>query len=208
MELEDLTQAWAKYDQKLSNNLRLNEELLKKINLNSSKKEMQKPLITEICNIVIITVVIVLLFSALFRLRYEIIYVSHCTAAILLAIPYFIFSTIKINRLTKIDYYDTPIIELQKDIATVKRLTFAFRKYELALIPFLLIAFLPVLFKLVHNINLYHNITLFVIEVVVALAIGYPLGIWLNKHLYDKKFKNVEKLLQDISNFESDIDPV
>lgn len=208
MELEDLTQAWVKYDQKLSNNLRLNEELLRKINLNSSKKEMQKPLITEICNIAIITVVIILLFLALFRLRHEIIYMSHCIASILLAVPYFVFSAIKINRLTKIDYYDTSIIELQKNIATVKRLTFAFRKYELALIPFLLIAVQPVLFKLVHNINLYHNISLFVIEVVAALAIGYPLGIWLNKHLYDKKFKNVEKLLQDISNFESDIEPV
>ena len=48
MELDDLKNAWTQYDKKLAVNLKFNEDLLRKMNLNNSKKELQKPLIYEL----------------------------------------------------------------------------------------------------------------------------------------------------------------
>ena len=43
MELEDLKKAWSEYDKKLSENLKTNNELLKKMNLNNAKSSMDTP---------------------------------------------------------------------------------------------------------------------------------------------------------------------
>ena len=61
MELDDLKNTWSQYDKMLADNLRLNEELLRKLNLNSSKREMQKVLVYELINIV--TAVLVIIFT-------------------------------------------------------------------------------------------------------------------------------------------------
>ena len=43
MELEELKNTWEQYDKKISENLRTNKELLKKINLDRAKSTMDTP---------------------------------------------------------------------------------------------------------------------------------------------------------------------
>ena len=52
MELDELKSAWAQYDKKLSKSLELNVELLKKLNVDRSKSELQKPLRAEATGVV------------------------------------------------------------------------------------------------------------------------------------------------------------
>jgi len=53
MELDDLKNIWAQYDKKLSDNLKLNEDLLRRMNLDKSKQEMQKPLNYKIASVIL-----------------------------------------------------------------------------------------------------------------------------------------------------------
>jgi len=53
MELDELKKAWIQYDKKLSENLKINQELLKKITLGKSKHEMKLPKNYEIASVVI-----------------------------------------------------------------------------------------------------------------------------------------------------------
>ncbi len=41
-------------------------------------------------------------------------------------------------------------------------------------------------------------------EVVVIIGVSYPATIWINKHLYDRKFKNAERLLEELEKFEKE----
>ena len=61
MELDDLKGAWAQYDKKLSANLKFNEELFKKLNLDKSRREMSGPLNYEIGSVVISGVFFILI---------------------------------------------------------------------------------------------------------------------------------------------------
>ena len=64
MELEELKSAWAQYDKKLTENLKLNEELLRKMNLEKSRKEMNTPLTYEISSFITGLIFILYIVSA------------------------------------------------------------------------------------------------------------------------------------------------
>ncbi len=204
MELDDFKKEWSQYDKKLSANLKLNEELLYKLNLNNSKREMQKPLVYELISIAILFLFIVYILANALRLVDQIQYsIPGFVSAGIMGI-YLVFAIIRAKGFLEIDYYNTPVLKLQRDVLSLKKKVLCYRKYELILIPFLVLPLIPLLFKVIHNINIYQNIRLLVIEVVLILAIGYPLVIWINKYLYDHKFRNSEKLLAELDEFEKE----
>ena len=204
MELDDLKNAWTQYDKKLAESLKFNEDLLRKLNLNNSKKELQKPLIYELIGVAVIFILIVYVVVSSIRFIDEPKYCVPGFISAIIGMAFLMFAIIKANRFLSIDYYGSSVVKLQKDIAILNRLVLRLRKYELALFPLLILPILPLLFKAIHNIDIYHNIKLFTIEIILILGIGFPLTFWINKHLYDKKFKNTERFLQEIDKFESE----
>ena len=52
MELEDLKKVWSDYDKKLTDNLKTNNELIRKMNLNNAKSTMDTPKRYEIVNVI------------------------------------------------------------------------------------------------------------------------------------------------------------
>lgn len=204
MELDELKRTWQQYDKKLSDNLKVNEALIKKMNLNSSKRELQKPLIYELFGVVVMFIVILLSVKASLQLIDELKFSIPGIIAALMSVVYFISAVVKANRFMNVNYYNSSIVQLQKEIASLNKLVLKLRKVELILIPFLIIPMLILAFKAVHNIDIYNNVKLLIIEVVLAFGIATPLVLWINKHLYDKKFKIAENLLQELEKFEKE----
>ena len=204
MELDDLKGAWEKYDKKLTENLKFNEELLRKMNLNNSKSEMQKPLIYEIVGVAVSFLLIVYVVGSSIRFINEPKYCIPGFVSAITGLILFIFAIIKTNKFLSIDYYGSSVLKLQKDITTLNKLVLQLRKFELILFPLLILPLLPILFKAIHNMDIYKNIKLFAIEIILILGIGFPLTLWINKHLYDEKVKNAERFLKEIDNFESE----
>lgn len=204
MELDDLKDTWTQYDKKLTENLKLNEELLRKMNLNNSKREMQKPLIYELTGIAITFFAILWLVALSIKLIGEPKYSVPGFVSATVGVVYFIFGIIRANRFLNIDYYGSSVVRLQKDLALLNKLVLYLRKFELILIPVLVLLALPLLFKFIHNIDIYSNIKLFIIEIVLILGFGYPLTFWINKHLYDNKFKSAIQLLTELEKFEKE----
>lgn len=204
MELDDLKNAWKQFDKKLSENLKFNEELLRKMNLNSSKRELQKPLIYEIGNIVVLFSLIVYSISTSIKLFEEPKYFIPGLILILICLTGLIFTILKLNRFLNIDYYGSSVLKLQKDIASLNNTILTYRRIELILIPILIVLLLPLIFKTLHGIDLYQNVKLFSIEIILILAISIPTTIWINKNVYDKKFKNVTRLLAELDKFEKE----
>ena len=204
MELDELKSAWAQYDKKLTENLKLNEELIRKMNLNNSKKELQKPLISELVGIIILPLFI--LYVGVSSIRYidEPKYCIPGFISLAIGLVYMTFGIYRANRFLNIDYYSSSALKMQMDIAKLKKLVLHLRKYELLLIPIFVISILPILYKAIHNIDIYQHIKFYAIVVIACSSIGFPLTIWINKYLYDKKFENVEKLLDDLNRFEKE----
>jgi hypothetical protein len=200
MELDDLKSAWAQYDKKLSKNLEINLELLKKINVNRSKLELQKPLMTEVTGVVSMFIMTGMFIALSFRFIDEPKFAIPGFISTGIALVYFVFALIKMNKFLNIGYYGTSVTDLQKDIAEANRLVLKFRKYELLFSPTILIS-LPPIWKAVHHVDLYQNTQSFLITALVCFGIGFPATLWINKYLYDKKFQNADKLLQEIEDY-------
>ena len=204
MELEELKSAWAQYDKKLSQNLKLNEELLRKMDLEKSKKEMNAPLNYEIISITIGVIFILFILSATIRYYYELKFLlpGIITSIIVAIWVYNSFS--KIRLLLDIDYYDSPIVELQKSIQTFNRKYQRSKKFELYSIPVFAISAIPILGIALRNFDIYEHPIRFIVAIVILLILGIPGQIWIYKNLYDKKIRNTIKFLDELSRFEKE----
>lgn len=204
MELDDFKKSWEQYDKKLSDNLRINEALLRKINLKTSKQELNKLLIYELFNIAVAVFLILFVLSNsmyyIHQLRFSIPgFICIGTTAI-----YLIFGIIRTRAFLKIDYYGSPVVQVQKDILSLKSKTLKFRKYELILLPVLILPLLPITFKVIHNIDIYKHTQSMLVEMLLVLALAYPLAFLTYKYFYDKKFRNAEQHLADLKRFEQE----
>ena len=204
MELEELRNHYTQYDKKLSLNLKFNEELLRKMNLDSFRKEIQKPYIYEIINVIVCFIIFSCFLACSFEVFYDIKYSLSGFISSFITLIYIILSLIKIGKFTKIDYYNSPIIKLQKDLMSLKAIILRMRKLELTMLPLVIVAMFPILFKCIYNANIYTNVTLFITMVVIFLCVNFPLAFWLNKNIYDKKLKNANDFLDDLKRFENE----
>jgi hypothetical protein len=200
MELDELKSAWAQYDQKLSRSLALNEKLLRNINLKHSKNELEKPLMTEIFGVVSMAVMTAFFIGASMRVIDEPQYCIPGFISAAIALVYLAFSVVKSGKFLKIDYYGTSVIQLQQNIAEVNRLVLQLRKYELLLSPAILISG-PLLFKVLHNVDVYSNMKSFLLSMAVVFVIGISATLLINKYLYDKKFQHAARLLKEIEAY-------
>ena len=204
MELDDFKTAWAKYDRKLTENLKLNEELLKKLNLDKSKREMSSPLNYEIGSAIITFLLVLFLGGATIRFASDLRYSIPGLIATLLTLFGFISSLIKINTITKIDFNNASVIALQKSINILKQKVLLYRKVEYYVFPIYAISFAPIFLKAYKNIDIFSKSHAFIIWILIALIIYYPLAIWYYKIGYDAKLKNTSDFLNELNRFEKE----
>jgi hypothetical protein len=204
MELEELKSAWAQYDKKLTQNLKLNEELLRKMNLEKSKKEMNTPLTSEFISVTGCTIFLLFIASATIRYSYELKFLLPGIITSIIVAIWAYNSVSKIKLLSNIDYYDSPIVELQKSIHTFKLKYQKYKKFELYSIPIFAISAAPILGIALRNFDIYEHPIRFIILIVLALLLGYPVTIWGYKNLYEKKIRNTTKFLEELNKFEQE----
>lgn len=204
MELDDLKTTWALYDKKLIENLKFNEELLRKMNLEKSKREMNSPLTYEIISLAAGIIFLLYIASATVRFSTEFKFLLPGLITIFTFIVYLYLSFTKIRLLSNIDFYNSPVIELQKSINLFKQKYLLFKKYELYVFPVFAISVSPVLAKAMRDFDLYAHPYRFVIAIILSLILYYPLAIWFYKNLFDKKVRNTTTFLDELIRFEKE----
>jgi hypothetical protein len=202
MELDDLKAAWAQYDKKLTENLKFNEDLLRGMNLEKSKKEMNAPLTYEIFSVTTGAIFLIYIISSTIRYSSELKFLSPGLIASLTLIIYLYLSFVKIRLLSNIDFYYSSVIELQKSVNIFKQKYLRFKKYELFVFPVFAISVSPILLKALRNLDLYAHPYRYIIAIFLSLILYYPLAIWFYKNLFDKKVRNTTFFLKELIQFE------
>lgn len=201
MELDDFKNEWVKYDQKLSRNLKFNEEYLRSINFEKYNQALRKPLNLDLLNILIQFVITGLVISFIIRLSDELPYFFSGIISASICSTSLIFSGIRANRLQKLMHYDRSITDFQKGLMRFRILVKRLRPIEYVLSVILGITLLPVVMKGNSGIDLLGNLTIFIPAVFAVIGLGFVVGIWLNISVYDKGIRDAERLLQLIENF-------
>jgi len=204
MELDDLKGAWAQYDKKLSENLKFNEELFKRLNLDNSRKEMSTPLNYEIGSVVISVVALIVVTSWSIQFGADLIYLASGVLSILSFLTMLGFALVKVRLLSNIDYYNSPVVEVQKSLYRFRDQYFKLKKFEFVLFPFYMFFIMPICAKGLRNFNLLAHPARFMIAFALAIGIGFPAAWWIYKHMYEKKIKNTTEFLSELTKFEED----
>lgn len=205
MEINELKGQWQEYDKRLTESLRLNEELLRKLNLDKSKREMDKLFNMEIWNIIFAMLLMILISWGTLRYGEDIKFLISYLVAFSLCIIYLILSIKRLMLLSKINYYNTPVVELQKSLAKFERIYQKFKKIELLLLmPIFAIAFIPIYFKAVFNWDVFMNPVLFGFVFFISLPIAYLTATWLYRVFYEKPLSNTNLFLCDLNKFEQE----
>lgn len=204
MELDELKDAWAQYDKKLNDSLKLNEELLKKSVLDKSSREMKAPLNYEFSTVIGTSILFLFLGVSTYRFASEMKFLIPGIVASLLTLSGVITAIKKVNALSNIDYYNSSVVELQRSINNIKQKAISSRKVEYYVFPVYAISFAPIFVKAIYNIDIYSKYQIFYIGIVLALIIYYPLAIWFYRITYDKKLKNTSDFLNELNRFEKE----
>ena len=204
MDLDDFKAQWEAYDKKLNKQLELNEKLLRNMNLDRSKTELQKLLNYEGINAILYLFLIIYTTYAIVSNWGEPLFYLPAILSTIIVFISMILAVKKYNQGSQIDYYNSPILTVQKEFTAFKATILRFRKIEFILIPFLVLFLIPILAKSIHGTNIYDFITDFTIRYFVILICIAPLVLWTNRHLYDKKLKHSEQFLNDIQHFEQE----
>ncbi len=204
MELNDFKTLWLRYEHKLTENLKLNEALLRNTNLNAFRKELQKPLLYEQLSAALAAVLIpvFLLISLQYTGQPKFLFSGLVCCLVLTA--QLLLGIRKLKRFYAIDHYGAPLIVLQEQLTQLRLIILRSRKLELALIPFLIIPVITLLMKVMHNIDVFVDTKTIVIYALAGISGTMLATVLINKYLYDKKIKNLNTILSELKNYRAE----
>ena len=208
MELENLKQSWQKYDKMLTDNLKTNQELLKKINLDRAKSSMDIPKNYELISLAIGFVFLLYVLTSTIRFSADPKYLISGSLTCLWTMIMIILTIGKLKLLTNLDFYNHSVLSIQKRLAKIKKKYLNYKKFELFTIPLFIIVAAPILAKAMRGFDLFGSPLKYAIAFALAVGIGYPITVWIYKNWYDKKLRNTDNFLSELESFEQDDESV
>lgn len=204
MDMTNLKEVWRQYDNKLSKSIALNEMVLRKANLNTSRKEMAKPLKYELWSTSFFLILIFLTIYWIIKYQ-DNRPLLFCGIILLFALFYnTVLSFKKLKLFYSIDYYNTDILSLQTKILSVKKSVLKYRKAELILLPITFITSMVLFTKQIHHMDVWIYKSSLLPLMTIGLIISFLGTFLVNKFIYDKKIKKTEGLLQELKNYQTE----
>ena len=199
MNLDELKNIWKEEDKNLSNKIKLNENLLAKMNMENITGEfnqlLQKSLLGRNLALVYCFISITMAILMLKEIAYSL--------PVLIGGLAMLWSFVSHLSIEKLNYNDS-VVQLQKKICRFRMHTAAHAKYDMAIVALWLLTLAPVFLKRSYNIALYSNLKALSIFCLVS-GIVVTLIITLSRKTYkeyDQKLKNSEAYLTELIKFE------
>jgi len=202
MDLDELKNNWKNYDTMLEEHLILDQNALRKRNLDKSQDALFKPYAHEISNVIVVLLTTVFVLNSSLNHLDELHFSVPGLIGVFLGSLHIYFSIVKAWKISRLDF-ELPIINIQKKISRLTILIFRLQKFEVLILPFFIISVLPITFWVIQNRDLYTHWGFFVFS--ATFIIGFSLlGMrWVHRHLYDQKIKQVQSLLAEIIELEN-----
>lgn len=200
MEMDELKYLFKEDDKRLVNQVKINEELIRKMNMNLNVLEFDKLIDKSIKgrNMALVFCIATLIFSSIYieKLAYSIPAIIGSMAML--------WSFIDHLSITKPDYSRISLIELQKSICNFRIHTSSTAKYDIAITIFWQITAVPLTTFAAFKILIFSNLKYFSIYclyciVYITLTIAFSRKTYA---MYDQKLKETESDLEMIIAFE------
>jgi len=199
MELDELKNIWKEEDKNLDSKIKLNENLLIKMNMENTTGEFKKLLSQSLLgrNLALVYCFISIVMAILMIEE-----IAYSIPAILggLAMLWSFISHLSIEK----PNHKVSIVQLQKTICNFRVHMAANAKYDMAIVALWLLTLAPICLKYVYNISLYSDLkalSIFCLISVVVLTLIIAFSRKTYKE-YDQKLKNAAANLSELIEFE------
>ncbi|MES2830183.1 MAG: hypothetical protein V4687_18635 [Bacteroidota bacterium] len=204
MELSEMQDLWADHEKQLSKSLKLNETLLKRINLDKAVDYFKELLAVSVHGRNMAFIYFLTSVALAFYMRTELVYSITIFLGGLCMLGSFIYHLNNTRKFTRLDMHETPILDLQKAINEFKVSSISTGKYDFSIVVIWLATLIPAFLKLGFEQDIYTeplHTGLYVLFIVLLVLVFYPLNVRMYLRMYGEKLSNAEGLLNEISDF-------
>lgn len=200
MELDELKDIWKEENNKLENRIKLNENLIEKMNVDKTigtyDKLLKQSLVGRNLALVYCGISIWMALIVIKEIEYSI-------PAIIGALA-MLWSFISHLSIEKSDYGKISLVELQKSICKFRIHTATMAKYDSSIVFLWLLTLAPIFIKIFYNISIYSNFKY--LSVFCLFSFVFIILIWVLGHYvyqkYERQLKQSEADLNEIIEFE------
>ena len=199
MELSELQSIWQEYDKKISQNTRLNKEILRLMLLSKPRRRLNwiriRAVISIFSPIIFVTVLLVLKVPFHIGLSFYIglaMFLPVYTITYIWDIGYF-------KLIRSIDF-SVPVITLKKEIAQLEKYKIKKTQIRYILMPFAMAGFL---LMIIHSMNFSFNFVSMIPLILMILVFLSSMYITFKYSIYER-FKKLNKYIDEIEQLEKD----
>lgn len=206
MELDLLKSRWEEYDRKLSQNLRLNEILLRKFLREKSRKEITFLSWLELLGLALLGAVAYFLIIFSIRLLDQPVYLIFGVLNLGLLGFYFTVGVRNVRAYHKINFYDASVVEIQRRVAKIEAQNNRLRMFSFVVACFFPFLLNPIFMKAISGLDFWQQplLTIYLCTVAIALAAGLSLGWWMDRNITRKRLRNTQAFLEELKSYEQE----
>ena len=202
MELDEMKELWKQYDDKLNNYNMVNEKMISQM-----MKEKSHDQIGRIMNIEYLSLAVSGLVMMVFLLRAASINYTNTALAVSYWVTVFLFGVCtawyayKLHFLQNTDLGNQSVLDATERMQRFRFMIAREKIWAFILMPFIMAAAVAVLFKWIHNIDVFVHWQGFALKIVLGYIFGVVLSYWAYGKLYFRNIKQIIANLNQIREF-------
>lgn len=204
MKLSELQDIWMDHEKQLEKSLKLNEELLSRLNLDKAAGQFRELLEVSVHGRNMAFVYFLTSAGFAFFMKNEPMFSIPPLLGGLCMLGSFIYHLKNTRKFTQLNLYEIPVLELQKAIHEFSISSISAGKYDFGIVAIWLATLIPAILKLAAAHDIYKNplhTGLYLLLILFATLVLYPLNLRTYQRMYGEELSNAEELLNEIRKF-------
>jgi len=203
MDIEQMKQLWNKLDAGIDRQQAINAELVKQLVKDRNNRSLSSISWMEYLRIAVAVVVMMVFITLLPRLGDSPLLIVSYIISMLIMVVTLITGIYKLRHISPDDYSKRTVVEMSERIEKLRLFIAKEKIAALASGPVMIAAFIAVVYKFVHDVNIFTNITAYLPRIIAGTIAYVILAALLYKQVYFRNLNEIKSNLDELKNLKN-----
>ena len=203
MDIEQMKQLWNKLDAGIDRQQSINAELVKQLVKDRNNRSLSSISWMEYLGIAVAVVVMMVFISLLPRLGDSPLLIVSYIISMLIMVVTLITGIYKLRHTSPDDYSKRTVVEMSERIEKLRLFIAKEKIAALASGPVMIAAFIAVVYKFVHDVNIFTNITAYLPRIIAGTIAYVILAALLYKQVYFRNLNEIKSNLDELKELKN-----
>ncbi|HEY9177783.1 MAG TPA: hypothetical protein VIN07_08840 [Flavipsychrobacter sp.] len=200
MDIEQMKQMWNKLDAGIDRQQSINAELVKQLVKDRNNRSLSNISWMEYLGIAVAVIVMMVFAVMLPKLGTTPLLVISYIICMLIMVITLVTGIYKLRHISPDDYSNRTVVDMGERIEKLRLFIAKEKVAALASGPVMIAAFIAVVYKFVHNINIFNNITAYMPRIIAGTIAYIILAALLYKQVYFRNINEIKNNLEEIGH--------